>query len=59
VIFLIFFVNPQNEEILKFQSRIFGMRILELHVIDYYECKFYQDCDCLVGIIGARFCKAM
>jgi hypothetical protein len=53
------FVKPQNEEKFKFQSRIFGLRILEFHAIDYYECKFYQDRDCLVGIFGTRCCKAM
>jgi hypothetical protein len=55
----IYILKPQNEEKFKFESQIFGMRILEFHVIDYYECKFYQDCDCLVGIFGIRYCKSM
>jgi hypothetical protein len=57
--FFFFLVKPQNEEKFKFQSRIFGLRILEHHAIDYYECKFYQDCDYLVDIFGTRCCKSM
>jgi hypothetical protein len=48
----IYIVKPQNEEKFMFESQIFGLRVLEFHVIDYYECKFYQDCDCLVGILA-------
>jgi hypothetical protein len=55
----VYIVKPQNEEKFMFESQIFGLRVLEFHVIDYYECKFYQDCDCLVGIFGTRCCKSM